>query len=747
MALTYLNSKMIEEPATLDQLYVTSLTALSTTIQNTLTNDLTSFNVTDSSVISVNSVNDALRITQAGTGNALVVEDSVNPDSTPFVVNQLGQIISGATAAFDNNAGLQITSDSSSAPNGSLTVRRCSSAGATETVSVRLMRTRGTGSTPTIVQDGDQIGRIMFLGYNGTGYETAANITAFIDGTPGSSSDMPGRLTFSTTTDGAGTVTERMRIDSQGRIGIGTTAPNELLTVAGNISATGLRTDSISSTNLVVTNSLTVLSATTLVTQTVVVPTSVVNLTATNITVNERINFNNTQNSIIIGTNALAAATSTAFENLAIGVRALSSCTTGDYNLAIGNQALAQNTTGLYNTAIGWRSLSNGISGTGNTAVGVQSLAVNKGDYNSALGVNTLLNNTDGSNNVAIGISALLNNTTGSSNVGVGLNSLYSNLTGNFNTAVGQSTLGFNTVGSNNAALGSGALLYNTTGSNNTGIGSGSLISNTEGDSNTAVGLNTLYFNTTGSFNTAVGRAAVRENTTGTYNTGVGINSLRTNTTGSYNTGIGTSTLFSNITGGFNTALGTQALAYTTTGSDLTACDNCTGVGYDARVSGNNQLQLGNSLTTTYAYGAVQNRSDERDKADIRDTVLGLEFIEQLRPVDFKWDYREDYFEKVTVTETIVDPETGNTTTQEIIKLQPIPKDGSKKRTRYHHGLVAQQVKEVMDDLSVDFGGYQNHTVKGGSDVLSVGYTELIAPLIKAVQELSARVKELENNL
>jgi hypothetical protein len=469
------------------------------------------------------------------------------------------------------------------------------------------------------------------------------------------------------------------------------------------------------------------------------------NVLISGVTVATRINFNNTQNSIVIGTNALAAATSTALENVAIGVHALSACTIGDYNLAIGNQALAQNTTGLYNTAVGWRSLSNGISGSGNTAIGVQSLAVNKGDYNSALGVNTLLNNTDGNNNVAIGNSALLSNTTGNSNVGIGLNSLYLNLTGSFNTAVGQSTLGFNTVGNNNTASGSGALLYNTIGSNNTGIGSGSLFSNTEGDSNTAVGLNTLYFNTTGSFNTAVGRAAGRENTTGTYNTGVGINSLRTNTTGSYNTGIGTSTLYSNITGGFNTALGTQALAYTTTGSDLTACDNCTGVGYDARVSGNNQLQLGNSLTTTYAYGTVQNRSDERDKADIRDTVLGLEFIEQLRPVDFKWDYREDYFEKIPETETIVDPETGSTTTQEVIKLQPIPKNGSKKRTRYHHGLVAQQVKEVMDDLGIDFGGYQNHSVKGGEDVLSVGYTELIAPLIKAVQELSARVKELEN--
>jgi hypothetical protein len=88
---------MIEEPAILDQLYVTSLTALSTTIQNTLTNDLTAINITDSSVISVNSVNDALRITQTGTGNALVVEDSANPDGTPFVVKNDGKVGIGTT--------------------------------------------------------------------------------------------------------------------------------------------------------------------------------------------------------------------------------------------------------------------------------------------------------------------------------------------------------------------------------------------------------------------------------------------------------------------------------------------------------------------------------------------------------------------------------------------------------------------------------------------------------------------------
>jgi hypothetical protein len=70
------------------------------------------------------------------------------------------------------------------------------------------------------VASGDAIGSVNFFGYDGAANIELANITATVDGTPGTN-DMPGRLTFSTTADGASSTTERFRIGSAGQLGIG----------------------------------------------------------------------------------------------------------------------------------------------------------------------------------------------------------------------------------------------------------------------------------------------------------------------------------------------------------------------------------------------------------------------------------------------------------------------------------------------------------------------------------------------
>jgi hypothetical protein len=81
---------------------------------------------------------------------------------------------------------------------------------------INIGKSRGAtvGST-TVVQSSDQLGGISFQGADGSELVTAAAIQAFVDGTPGAN-DMPGRLTFSTTADGASSPTERIRLSNAG---------------------------------------------------------------------------------------------------------------------------------------------------------------------------------------------------------------------------------------------------------------------------------------------------------------------------------------------------------------------------------------------------------------------------------------------------------------------------------------------------------------------------------------------------
>lgn len=78
-----------------------------------------------------------------------------------------------------------------------------------------------TPGSHTIVQNGDGLGLIVFEGSDGTQMRSAAWIGGYVDGTPSSGTDMPGRLVFFTSADGSASPSERMRIDSSGLVSIG----------------------------------------------------------------------------------------------------------------------------------------------------------------------------------------------------------------------------------------------------------------------------------------------------------------------------------------------------------------------------------------------------------------------------------------------------------------------------------------------------------------------------------------------
>ena len=446
------------------------------------------------------------------------------------------------------------------------------------------------------------------------------------------------------------------------------------------------------------------------------------------------------------------------------------------------------------NVAMGSYALASNWKGDENTAYGTLALAYNEGSNNVAIGYSALKFNTKGQENVAVGYKAGSLNTTGYRNTFIGMWSGAYNRTGINNTRVGWSPIIVGGISSGDTSMGAPAGTAVLTGSANCFYGAGSGVTVAGQATLNLTGVAAFGYNSKpwGNYSTAIGfgavvgaegafadnavaigynSSAVVGNTTAIgasaevtqqLGTAVGYNAAATeaSTALGYNaqaTGIANSTAigrdsvatgeqsvvvgsqaqgvaYRNVTVGAQAGVGFDGIQNTFLGGiagvQTVTYTNCTLLGYGTAVTGSNQVQLGNYSTTTYAYGAVQNRSDARDKADVRPTVLGLDFILSLRPVDFKWDHRDSYRE--------VDND-GNVTI--------LPKDGSRKRNRFHHGLIAQEVKAACDAAGVDFGGYQDHSIKGGDDVLSIGYEELIAPLIKAVQQLSAEVAELKSKI
>ena len=126
-----------------------------------------------------------------------------------------------------------------------------------------------------------------------------------------------------------------------------------------------------------------------------------------------------------------------------------------------------------------------------------------------------------------------------------------------------------------------------------------------------------------------------------------------------------------------------------------------------------------------------------------------------LRPRDFKWDMREDYrtdppvkpsrsdyADEAAYNAAIAQWQADYANWETDNSLANLTHDGTHKRNRLHQGLIAQELKQVMDEMGVDFAGYQDFKVNGGDDRLTIVYNELITPMIKAIQELKAEFDE-----
>lgn len=315
--------------------------------------------------------------------------------------------------------------------------------------------------------------------------------------------------------------------------------------------------------------------------------------------------------------------------------------------------------------------------------------------------------------------------TTATSNLGLGTGAVNSITTGDYNVGVGDNALTSVSSGEKNVAIGFNALTANTTASNNTAIGMRALDATTTGQQNTGVGADVLGANTTGSSNTATGYQALYSNTTGYDNTAIGINALKGNTTGIGNIAIGDEAGYAgvtNTTGDQNIFIGRFAH-----GPDADAA-HCQVLGYNVG-GANSTFTFGESATDTRcAHGSTTwtTPSDERYKKEIVDAEAGLGFINDLRPVTYKWRDKGDVpVDHQAYEEGSTDSVNGTKETQ--------------------HGFIAQEVKAAIDS---------HPEIKEGFDMWAedadgrqrLGETALIPMLVKAIQELSAKVEALENN-
>jgi hypothetical protein len=174
---------------------------------------------------------------------------------------------------------------------------------------------------------------------------------------------------------------------------------------------------------------------------------------------------------------------------------------------------------------------------------------------------------------------------------------------------------------------------------------------------------------------------------------------------------------------------------YTDTGflyNNIAAIDNS-----GCRPINDNVGSLGTTSPTrrwvrVYAVNTTISSSDERDKLDITDSPLGLDFINDLRPVSYRW--------KVGEKTPVLDAE-GKPVLDENEEATFTVREG----TRRHYGLVSQQVKQAIDNSGAgDFAGWVQDDMSDPNSHQSLSYEQFIAPLIKSVQELSAEVQTLK---
>jgi hypothetical protein len=172
--------------------------------------------------------------------------------------------------------------------------------------------------------------------------------------------------------------------------------------------------------------------------------------------------------------------------------------------------------------------------------------------------------------------------------------------------------------------------------------------------------------------------------------------------------------------------------------------NTCLGYGADIQdATATNQIVIGNNITGTADnavhigndtshircdFNADQTwdaSSDKRQKKDIKESELGLDFINDLKPCKYKYKSPSEFPEEWKA-------------------YNPDDKEPMGGSDKYYYGFIAQEVKESIDKHDASDYGAWNVEDDGRQ---RVSREQFVVSLVKAVQELSAEVKSLKQQL
>ena len=291
---------------------------------------------------------------------------------------------------------------------------------------------------------------------------------------------------------------------------------------------------------------------------------------------------------------------------------------------------------------------------------------------------------------------------------------------------------------------------------NNTAYGFGALDAVTTGDYNICIGGGAGGAIDTGATNLFVGHGAGDGFDAETFNMGIGFDALGGAVNGGeYNCAIGHYVMDNLTSGDKNTAVGYNAGGSITTGDkntiigyanfNVAAGSNCIAIGVENGMnptSSDDAIVLGNSITgvsNDFQFGKASNivsndfdadadwsrSSDERIKRNIEDSTLGLDFINDLRPVKFQWKPSYEIPKELT---------------------NEYNEENQKNLDVIMHGFIAQNVKEAMDRHGdTTFGGWHLDKVDGVTQRTKKNM--FIMPLVNAVKELSSQITTLQEEV